>query len=145
MNQLSINQLDKHQEEQLLILEDSPYPSDLEITKFMKFIELIQIFISAQDVRESSKNTYRRTLKQYFTWIDHKGYDLSLVARPQIIEYNTDLLNSGMSALTVGSYISSIRRFYEWCESEKIYPNVAKGVKSPKRQNKFRRHGLTPE
>ncbi|MGD0757062.1 MAG: hypothetical protein ABR927_18605, partial [Bacteroidales bacterium] len=28
---------------------------------------------------------------------------------------------------------------------EKIYLNVATGVKSPKRQNKFRRQGLTPE
>lgn len=47
--------------------------------------------------------------------------------------------------MTVGSYISSVCRFYEWFESEKIYLNVAKGVKSPKRQNKFRKHGLTPE
>jgi integrase/recombinase XerD len=108
-------------------------------------VEIIKTFISAQDVRQSSKITYSRTLKQYFAWVDKKGYDLSCIARPQIIEFKSELSISGLSALTVGSYISSVRRFYEWCESEKIYPNVAKGVKSPKRQNKFRRQGLTPE
>lgn len=107
--------------------------------------EIIKAFISAQDVRESSKSTYLRTLKQYFAWIERKGYDLSRIARPQIIEFKSELLLTGLSSLTVGSYMSSVRRFYEWCESEKIYLNVAKGVKSPKRQNKFRRHGLTPE
>jgi integrase/recombinase XerD len=145
MSQLALYQHYKQQEEQLFILEDSPYPNELEDLKQTRINELIQAFISAQDVRESSKNTYRRTLKQYFSWIDRKGYDLSLVLRHQVIEYKTDLLNSGLSALTVGSYISSVRRFYEWCESVKIYFNVAKGVKSPKRQNKFRRQGLTPE
>jgi len=75
--------------------------------------DIIRTFISAQDVRESSRNTYSRTLKQYFTWINKKGHDLSCVARPQIIEFKSELLISGLSALTVGSYMSSVRRFYE--------------------------------
>jgi hypothetical protein len=90
----------------------SPYSSATRI------IELIQAYISAQDVRQSSKNTCQRNFKQYFSWIKRKGYDLSQVARQQIPEYKTDLLNSGLSALTVGSYISPGRRFYELCESE---------------------------
>jgi site-specific recombinase XerD len=65
--------------------------------------DFIQAFISAQDVKQSSRNTYHRTLRQYFVWIDHKGYDLTQVARPQIIEYKTGPLNSGLSALTAGS------------------------------------------
>jgi integrase/recombinase XerC/integrase/recombinase XerD len=107
MSQLSLYQHYKQQEEHLLTLDDIPYPNDLKFLSLTKINELIQLFISAQDVRQSSKNTYRRTLRQYFSWVDHKGYDLSLVARPQIIEYKTDLLNSGLSAFTVCSYISS--------------------------------------
>ena len=145
MSQQSQYKYYKQQEEQLLNLDDSPYPTYLELLKLTKINALIQLFISAQDVRQSSKNTYCRTLRQYFSWVDQKGYDLSLVARPQIIEYKINLLNSGLSSLTIASYISYVRRFYEWCESEKIYPNVAKGVKGPKRQNKFRRQGLSPE
>ena len=107
--------------------------------------ELVDSFIASQDVKESSKLLYRRTLKQYFNWVEDKGYLLSDIARPQIIEYKEDLLSSGMSSLTVGSYITSIRRFYEWTEANKYYPNVAKGIKTPKRKQQFKKQPLLPE
>lgn len=106
--------------------------------------ELVDSFIASQDVKESSKKLYRRTLKQYFNWVDKKGYLLSEIARPQIIEYKEDLLSSGMSSLTVGSYITSVRRFYEWTEANKFYPNVAKGIKTPKRKQQFKKQPLLP-
>jgi len=80
---------------------------------------LVDSFINSQDVKLSSKLLYRRTLKQYFNWVDRKGYLLSEIARPQLLEYKEDLLLSGMSSLTVGSYITSVRRFYEWTEANK--------------------------
>jgi integrase/recombinase XerD len=107
--------------------------------------ELVDRFIASQDVKESSKLLYRRTLKQYFNWVDSKGYLLSEITRPQIIEYKEDLLSSGMSSLTVGSYITSVRRFYEWTEANKYYPNVAKGIKTPKRKQQFKKQPLLPE
>lgn len=107
--------------------------------------ELVDRFIEAQDVKQSSKKLYRRTLKQYFNWVTTKEYLLSEIARPQIIEYKEDLLSSGMSSLTVGSYITSVRRFYEWTEANKYYPNVAKGIKTPKRKQQFKKQPLLPE
>ena len=107
--------------------------------------ELVDSFINAQDVKDSSKKLYRRTLKQYFNWVEGKSYLLSEIARPQIIEYKADLLSSGMSSLTVGSYITSVRRFYEWTEANKYYPNVAKGIKTPKRKQQFKKQPLLPE
>ena len=107
--------------------------------------ELVDSFINAQDVKENSKKLYRRTLKQYFNWVEDKGYLLSEIARPQIIEYKEDLLASGRSSLTVGSYITSVRRFYEWAEANKFYPNVAKGIKTPKRTQQFKKLPLLPE
>jgi len=107
--------------------------------------ELVDSFIEAQDVKQSSKKLYRRTLKQYFNWVTTKDYLLSEIARPQIIEYKEDLLSSGMSSLTVGSYITSVRRFYEWTEANKYYPNVAKGIKTPKRKQQFKKQPLLPE
>ena len=107
--------------------------------------ELVEAFILAQDIKESSKNLYRRTLRQYFNWVLRKGYLLSEVARPQILEYKEELLRAGMSSLTVGSYVTSVRRFYEWAEANKYYPNVAKGIKSPKRKQQFRKQPLLPE
>jgi integrase/recombinase XerC/integrase/recombinase XerD len=109
-----------------------------------KIEELVDRFIASQDVKESSKLLYRRTLKQYFNWVEDKGYLLSEITRPQIIEYKEDLLSSGMSSLTVGSYITSVRRFYEWTEANKYYPNVAKGIKTPKRKQQFKKQPLLP-
>lgn len=106
--------------------------------------ELVDRFIASQDVKLSSKLLYRRTLKQYFNWVTGKAYILSEIARPQIIEYKEDLLSSGISSLTVGSYITSVRRFYEWLEANKIYPNIAKGIKAPKRKQQFKKQPLLP-
>lgn len=111
----------------------------------LRIAELVDSFIDAQDVKQSSKSLYRRTLKQYLNWVDRKGYLLSGIARPQLLEYKEELLSSGMSSLTVGSYITSVRRFYEWTEANRYYPNVAKGIKAPKRRQMFKKQPLRPD
>jgi integrase/recombinase XerC/integrase/recombinase XerD len=107
--------------------------------------ELLERFLASQDVKKSSKDLYRRTLRQYFNWVISKGYNLSEITREELLIYKEELLSSGMSSLTVGSYITSVRRFYEWTEANKFYPNVAKGIKSPKRKQQFKKQSLTPE
>ena len=110
-----------------------------------RIAELVDSFIASQDVKQSSKKVYRRTLKQYFKWVETKGYLLSEITRPQVLEYKEELLSSKKSSLTVGSYITSVRRFYEWAEANKFYPNVARGVKTPKRKQQFKKQPLHPE
>ena len=61
--------------------------------------ELVDRFIEAQDVKQSSKLLYRRTLKQYFNWVESKSYLLSEIARPQLLQYKEELLSSGMSKI----------------------------------------------
>jgi integrase/recombinase XerD len=107
--------------------------------------ELIDSFIQAQDVKQSSKLLYRRTLKQYLNWVELKAYSLSEISRAHILQYKEELLSLGLSSLTVGSYITSVRRFYEWTEANKYYPNVAKGIKTPKRKQQFKKQPLLPE
>lgn len=110
-----------------------------------RIAELLESFIQAQDIKPSSKSLYRRTLRQYFSWVAKKGYQLSNITRAELIEYKADLLGSGMSSLSVGSYINSVRRFYEWAEANKYYPNVAKSIKAPKRKQQFKRQPLLPD
>jgi len=105
---------------------------------------LVDAFINSQDVKQSSKLLYRRTLKQFFNWINTTNYLLKEIARPQLLEYKDYLLNSNKSSLTIGSYITSVRRFYEWTEANKFYPNVAKGIKTPKRKQQFKKQPLLP-
>lgn len=117
---------------------------DITTVSSQSIAELVDSFISSQDVKLSSKLVYRRTLKQYFNWVTKRGYLLSEIARPHLLAYKDELLASGMSSLTVGSYITSVRRFYEWTEANKYYPNIAKGIKTPKRKQQFKKQPLLP-
>ena len=60
-----------------------------------------------------------------------------------IIAYKEQLQKDGKTALTIASYINSIRRFYTWAEANKIYPNIAADVHAPKRQQEFKKRPLS--
>lgn len=106
---------------------------------------LIDRFALDQDVVESSRELYVRTLRLFMNWLGEKGCALSQVDRSVIIQYKEDGLAKGLSGLTVGSYLTTVRKFYEWAEANKLYPNVARGVKSPRRKRQFRRQPLTAQ
>ena len=104
--------------------------------------EIVGMFVASQDVKESSRNLYTRTLSQYFLWIEKTGKSLNFLNREDVLEYKDSLLSSGLSPLTISSYLVVVRKFYEWTESLKIYPNIAKGIKTPKKKNKFKKQHL---
>lgn len=105
--------------------------------------EVVAAFISTQDVRESSRKLYTRTLSQFFLWVEHNGLNLSTLTRREVLAYKDSLEAQGLSSLTVGSYITAVRKFYDWAEAERISPNIAKGIKTPKRQQAFKKQHLT--
>ena len=108
--------------------------------------EVVEMFIASQDVKESSRKSYKRALRQFALWVmDAKHYSFAELTRVQILEYKEELLASGKSSLTASSYLTSVRRFYEWLEASKIYPNIAKGVKTPYRKKQFRKQPLYPD
>jgi integrase/recombinase XerC/integrase/recombinase XerD len=115
-----------------------------QIAAYSRIDELTEKFILSQDVKGSSRELYRRTLRQYLNWINKAGLSLADITREELIKYKEELLSSGLSSLTVGSYITSVRRFYEWTEANKYYPNVAKGLKAPKRKQQFKKRPLLP-
>lgn len=102
-------------------------------------------FVSTQDVRESSRDLYARTLKLFFEWVETEGKDMSGLTRTDILEYKDALLARGLSSLSVASYLTSLRKFYEWAEGERLYPNIAKGVRTPRRVQVFKKQHLTEE
>ena len=89
--------------------------------------EVVGMFITSQDVGESSRGLYTRTLSQFFLWIEKTKKDLKHLTREDILEYKDSLLESGLSSLTISSYLVVVRKFYEWTEGLKIYPNPAHG------------------
>ena len=103
----------------------------------------LQRFVSCQDVTPSSRRTYLRSVRQFFRWVDSKGYPLANLTRVEVLQYREELLAKGMSSLSVGGYLTSVRRFYAWAEGEKVYPNIARDIKGPKRKQQFRKQALT--
>ena len=104
---------------------------------------VISAFAISQDVKTSTRELYRRTLSTFFDWVQETGRAIAALSVVDLIQYKDELLNAGKSTLTVASYINSIRRFYEWAEANKYYPNIGKGVHAPKRRQQFRKQPLT--
>ena len=107
--------------------------------------QIISNFAASTDVKPASRSLYSRTLRGFFAWVSSTGRDLNALTVADLISYKEGLLNAGKSPLTVASYINSIKRFYEWAEAQKIYPNIAKTLHAPKRQQAFIKQPLTVE
>ena len=113
------------------------------ITTAAELRRVVEVFASAQDVKPSSRQLYTRTLNGFFDWVTTSGRTVAALTVADLIAYKDELLNGGKSSLTVASYVNSLRRFFEWTEAVKLYPNVAKGLHAPKRQQAFRKQPLT--
>ena len=116
----------------------------VETTTYQKGVSIdkaVEAFLSECDIRANSKNVYRRGLLYFFLWVESTGRVISELTRADIITFKDSLLATH-SNLSVAGYLVALRRFYEWCEGNKLYPNIAKGIKSPKRKNAYLKEHL---
>jgi integrase/recombinase XerD len=102
------------------------------------------VFLKSLDIRQSSKNTYGRQLQEFFLWLSQEN--ITVPSREDLLAYKSFLNNDKeLAAFTVGGYLTAVRRFFEWLEAIKVYPNIAKGIKGPKRRRGFKKDALTVE
>lgn len=113
-------------------------------TDLMKYdIEkMIGSFIRSQDVKETTKENYRKCLRQFFLWIEEN--DISDPTREDILAYK-ESMRERLSPYSLSLYMVAVRKFFEWIEGIKIYPNVARGIKGAKGSKQHSREPLTPE
>lgn len=108
--------------------------------------DIAAAFMADQDVMGSSKATYGRTLDRYLKWMKGKGYKHDIIQREHILEYKMELLEGGHSPLTVGSYLTAVRKFYAWAEAKRyIFTSPAKDIKTPKKRQTFEKETLTTD
>lgn len=107
--------------------------------------DLVAAFLADQDVNAASRMVYGSNLRQFLAWIQATGREMRQAVRADIVAYKQHLMDKGHSGHTIASYLTSVRRFYEWAEACRYYPNVAKGVRPPKHLPEFRRSDLLPE
>ena len=100
-------------------------PSDLR----SKWENAVAVFIADLQVRRSSRESYKRAVSQFFLWMEETGRNIDTMTRADILEYSDHLERKQSSTKTRCLYLVAVRRFYEWAESYKLYPNIAKDVK----------------
>lgn len=132
------------------VIPSQPEQASLTTGQALTMDDVLKQFLAEQDVAESSRALYGRALKRYFAWISAQGYDLSGITSKELLRYKEallaqpqDLAKTKLSSLTVSSYLVALRKFYSWAESHKLYPDVAKTIKTPKREQKFRKMPLS--
>lgn len=108
-------------------------------------MQLLDQFLVDQDVKPSSRALYRRTLRQFFHWLSAKKLDFSEVQQADLVAYKNEMLEKGLSALSVASYLCSVRRIYDWAAQQGLCVNIAQSLRSPKRLRQFRKYPLTAD
>jgi integrase/recombinase XerD len=105
--------------------------------------EIIDRWLASLDAKPTTRDTYRRAIKSFLVWTADNA-----ITRPQrenILAYKRHLESAGKSTYTVGSYLTAVRRFFAFLEAEKMYPDVAKNIRGPKRPRGYAKEALTRE
>jgi len=107
--------------------------------------QLIEDFLSDQDIKEQSRNSYRGNLNQFFRYLNFVKADVRQPRKADIITFKGHLFESGKSESTINFYLTTVKQFYTWTELNGIYQNIAAGVHSPKKYTGHRKKYLKPE
>ena len=94
---------------------------------------VIRLFLQEQQVMQSSRKSYGWSLRRFFKWCGESGRQMSLLQRADIVAYVDSLAEQGFSPKSIASYIVAVRRFFGWLDSREQYPNIASGVKGPRK------------
>lgn len=103
--------------------------------------ELIDAYCASLDVKEKSRQTYKKGVLNFADWTREQG--IATVTRADILAYKVHL-QGVYSACTVSCYMTAVKSFYTYLEAAKISPNLAAGIKGAKASRGFKKDALTP-
>jgi len=87
---------------------------------------LIETFLRAQDVKETSRGTYRKGLQRFMAWIAGQG--VKDLTREHILAFKGYLEAQGLSSSTLSVYLVAVRNFSNGLRLEAL-PEHSKGDK----------------
>ncbi len=102
---------------------------------------LLVSFLASVDVTPGTRAVYEKGVRRFFQWLSGNGKGNP--NRDTIVAYKRHLTDTGMSANTVSTYLVAVRKFFEWTEAVRLYPNVGRSVKGAKASRRHRRDSLT--
>lgn len=115
--------------------------------KRVNFLESVEKFLlSTEALAADTKRTYRAGLKQFFSWFKSIQKKREGPKRKTILLYKEIMMEQkGLRPATQASYLVALRTFFAWTESLNLYPNIAKGIRGPRRALKHhQKDSLTP-
>jgi integrase/recombinase XerD len=106
--------------------------------------DLIEDFINSLDVSPSSMRTYREGLKNFLNW--RNGRPPEAVVTQSEIKLYKEWLRQNRAANTVATYLVALRRFFQYCVAEGLYPeNPVENVKGIRRPRGHLRQDISRE
>lgn len=93
-------------------------------------VKVLNRFYAYLDVSNVTIRSYHSGIKQFMKYITAEN--ITQPNRENVLMFKKTLIANGAKANTVAMYLSAIRRFFAWCESEGLYPNITSGIKSPR-------------
>ena len=122
------------------------------LTQNAAYDELLKEFIDAQDVNENSKRAYRWAMKEFFSWVQKNGLNLSALTKIDVFNYKKHLISDPSDAtgrtrtpLTINAYITALRIFYGWASRNGYYKDIAYKLKPVPTDDAFIKMHLSPE
>lgn len=98
---------------------------------------ILNRFIKFLDVSKNTTKTYISGIKQFLIFLNNNS--VKNPVRDDVIAFKKELTAQGKKSATIALYLSSLRKFFTWCEAENIYSNITAGVKTPKQDTGHKR------
>lgn len=92
------------------------------------------------DAAPKSIETYKRNIKPFMLYMQDNG--ITHPKREDVIAYR-DMLKEEHKATTVNAYLIAVKLFFQWLETENIYPNITAHVKACKLSKDHQKDPLT--
>ncbi len=104
---------------------------------------LIDSFINSLNRRETTKDTYRKALREFAKWVGN-GKPENLTS-DDIRRYKDYLAAKELSSTSLSAYLTAVRRLYEYMVSTgKVPENPAKKIKGGKRPSRHLTEPVRP-
>lgn len=101
---------------------------------------LFDRFVEYIDASPKTVQTYSRSLRQFFYWIQREKIQQPL--RADVLRYR-DEIRAKLKPATVQSYILAVRQFFRWAAIEGLYPDIADHIKGAKISPAHKKDPLT--
>lgn len=103
---------------------------------------LFDRFLSYLDVKPRTVETYRKGIKQFFTYLQDNG--ITNPTREDVVGWR-DSLRDSHKPTTIQGYITAVKLFFSWLEQEGFYKNIAQKVKGARIEKGHKKDYLTTE